>query len=85
MCGLGWSFVPVKIHLPLHLNDSLSWVGVSKNQLEGQLQEGIGEFGILPFFFKKKFGNMSLFTNYIGACPYLKTRFYQNQVMPDQT
>ena len=28
---------------------------------------------------------MPLFPNYIGACPYFKTRFYQNQVMPGQT
>ena len=28
---------------------------------------------------------MPLFPNYIGACPYFKTRFYQNQVMSDQT
>ena len=28
---------------------------------------------------------MSLFTNCIGACPCFETRFYQNQVMPDQT
>ncbi|KAL4626545.1 hypothetical protein ACB092_05G104600, partial [Castanea dentata] len=32
-----------QFHLPLHLNDSLSWVDVSKNQFEGQLQEGIGK------------------------------------------
>ena len=28
---------------------------------------------------------MPLFPNYIRACPYFETRFYQNQVMPDQT
>ena len=28
---------------------------------------------------------MPLFPNYIGACPYFKTRFYQNQVMPGKT
>ena len=28
---------------------------------------------------------MPLFPNYIGACPYFKTRFYQNQVMPYKT
>ena len=28
---------------------------------------------------------MPLFPNYIGACPYFETRFYQNRVMPDQT
>ena len=28
---------------------------------------------------------MPLFPNYIGACPYFETWFYQNWVMPDQT
>ena len=32
-----------QFHLPLHLNSSISWVDVSKNQLEGQLQENIGK------------------------------------------
>ena len=28
---------------------------------------------------------MPLFPNYIRACPYFETQFYQNRVMPDQT
>ena len=28
---------------------------------------------------------MPLLPNYIGVCPYFETRFYQNQVMSDQT
>ena len=28
---------------------------------------------------------MPLLPNYIGVCPCFETRFYQNQVMPDQT
>ena len=43
-----------------------------------------GESGILPIF-KKKFGNIPLFPNYIGACPCFETQFYQNRVMLDQT
>ena len=55
----------------------------------------IGHSRILPLIFKK-FGNLFLFSNYIGHTPvsildYLKiefqlnTRFVENRVIPDQT
>ena len=53
-----------------------------KHKLKEKMRENLAFY---PFFKKKKFGNMPLFPNYIRACPCFETRFYQNQVMPDQT
>ena len=40
---------------------------MSKNQLEGQLQEGIGESGILPIFFKKIWQYVPVFKLYMDV------------------